>query len=456
MQSDLLYFVDSNPLMKKLLAYRYWIMAALALIAVLIYRFGFMAVQGDTQLEAEVKRGKFESVVFSAGELLAKNSENINGPEGIRQVGIWQVKIQDLVAEGTVVEAGDYVATLDQTEISSKIRDTEAELEKSESQYTQVKLDTTLTLRSARDELLNLEFQLEQKEITLQQSRFEPPATIRQAELELQKGRRDLEQARQNYQVKRLQAEAKMAEAQANLQQVKNKMDNLRTVSQQFTITAPMPGMVIYMREWGGTKKKVGSTISPWDPAVATLPDLREMLSKTYVNEVDIRKVQAGQPVRISLDAFPDLQLRGKVSQVANVGEQKGNTDAKVFEVTIEVLDTDSTVRPGMTTGNRIVTSTLKDTLMVPLEAIFVEDGVQVAYRRDGLNAEKVQVKLGETNENEAVLAQGLREGDKLSLNRPGGWEQMDIRMLDGSTKKPGKKAPADSTATAKSTAWRR
>jgi hypothetical protein len=66
--------------MKKLLAYRYWLLAALAVVLVLIYQFGFKVVQGDTQLEAEVKRGKFESVVFSAGELLAKNSENINGP----------------------------------------------------------------------------------------------------------------------------------------------------------------------------------------------------------------------------------------------------------------------------------------------------------------------------------------------------------------------------------------
>lgn len=434
--------------MQKLLTYKYWIGGALLLVLWLVYQFGFQAVQSGTELETEVKRSTFESVVFSAGELLAKNSENINGPEGIRQVGIWQVKIQDLVPEGTLVEEGDYVAALDQTEISSKIKDTGAELEKVESQYTQVKLDTTLSLRAARDELLNLEFQLEQKQITLQQSRFEPPAIIRQAELELQKGQRDLEQARQNYKVKKLQAEAKMAEAQANLQQVRNKMDNLQVVSRQFTITAPKPGMVIYMREWGGAKKKVGSSISPWDPAVATLPDLREMLSKTYVNEVDIRKVQVGQKVNISLDAFPDLKLKGKVTQVANVGEQKGNTDAKVFEVVIELTQTDSTVRPGMTTGNRIVTSTLRDTLMVPLEAIFVEEGIQFAYLKSGINIEKVEVKIAETNENEAVVAAGLREGDKVLLSRPVGYEQKSIRLLNGKSHEPGKTRSPDSTTT--------
>lgn len=416
--------------MKSLRKYRYWFIAAGLVVGVALYQFVFKTDTAGIELEAEVRRGTFESVVFSAGELLAKHSENIDGPDGLRQIGIWQVKIQDLIAEGTVVEEGDYVAALDQSEISGKIKDTGAELEKAESQFLQVKLDTTLSMRTSRDELLNLEFQLQQKEITLEQSRFEPPAIIRQAELDLDKGRRDLKQAKENYQVKQQQAAAKMAEAQATLQQVRNKMEMLQKVGNTFTITAPKAGMVIYMREWGGSKKKVGSTISPWDPAVATLPDLREMLSKTYVNEVDIRKVQEGQEVRIGLDAFPDLQLKGKVTQVANVGEQRGNTDAKVFEVVIELLETDSTVRPGMTTGNRIVTSTLADTLIVPLEAIFVEESKQFVYLKTGLSTEKVQVKIGESNENEAVVIAGLQQGDIVLLNKPAGAENKKMKLL--------------------------
>jgi hypothetical protein len=134
--------------------------------------------------------------------------------------------------------------------------------------------------------------------------------------------------------------------------------------------------------------------------------------------------------VRIGLDAFPDLQLKGKVTQVANVGEQRGNTDAKVFEVVIELLETDSTVRPGMTTGNRIVTSTLADTLIVPLEAIFVEEGLQFVYLKTGLSTEKVQVIIGESNENEAVLVAGLQEGDIVLLNKPAGAENKKIKLL--------------------------
>src|SRR4051795_7816765 len=137
-----------------------------------------------------------------------------------------------------------------------------------------------------------------------------------------------------------------------------------------FTIKAPPPGMVIYVREWNGKKKGVGSQWSPWDPTVATLPDLTQMESDTYINEVDVRKVAVGQKVEISLDADPTKKLSGTVTQIANVGEQRPNQDSKVFEVKIQVTKADTTLRPGMTTSNAIETAAVPNVLSVPLEAV--------------------------------------------------------------------------------------
>lgn len=55
---------------------------------------------------------------------------------------------------------------------------------------------------------------------------------------------------------------------------------------------------------------------------MATLPDLSKMITKTYVNEIDISKVKVNQKVDISIDAFPDKKLSGVVTEVANIGEQ--------------------------------------------------------------------------------------------------------------------------------------
>jgi hypothetical protein len=191
----------------------------------------------------------------------------------------------------------------------------------------------------------------------------------------------------------------------------------MQDIIQNFVIKAPSDGMVIYKREWNGAKRKVGSEISPWDPVVATLPDLSSMISKTYVNEIDVSKVKTGQKVRLTVDAFPDKTYTGAVTSVANIGEQLPNTDAKVFEVIIKVDGSDPILRPSMTTGNQIITKTFTDVIFIPLETVFATpDSVPFVYTRNGW---RQVVVLGESNENDVIVEQGLAKGDKLFLSIP-------------------------------------
>ena len=220
----------------------------------------------------------------------------------------------------------------------SKVQDAQLEVDRMQSQYTQTQLDTALQMRQSRDELINLEYAVTEREIELDQSKFEPPATQRQAEMNLEKAKRALQQARENYKIKQDQNIAKMAEVNANLQKELRDMRGMMNLLQSFTITAPEGGMVIYKKGFDGLPMKEGSTINGWDPTVAELPDLTTMISKTYVNEVDVRKIKMGQLVDIGLDAFPEKRLKGQVIRVANVGEQRPNSDAKVFQVTVQVF----------------------------------------------------------------------------------------------------------------------
>nr|HPI45278.1 hypothetical protein [Tenuifilaceae bacterium] len=255
----------------------------------------------------KVVQGKFEILVNVTGELKAQNSEDITAPTELRgrSFRISEVKIQDLIPEGTVVDSGAYVATLDRSALSNQLKSTEDELEKSQQAYLKVQLDTTLQLRELRNTLINLKFDMEEKKIVLEQSKYEPPATQRQAQINLDKAEREHRQASHNYNLKREQAEASMKEVAINLERQRRERQDMLDVLSKFVIRAPKPGMVIYYREWGGTKRKVGSSVSPWDLTVATLPDLSVMNSKTYVNEIDISKIKKNQSVRISVDAFP-------------------------------------------------------------------------------------------------------------------------------------------------------
>jgi hypothetical protein len=405
--------------------------------------FFFGKTEQSANIVATVKKGSFPIEVTTTGELIAKSSEKINGPQGLRQIQIWQVKIQDIIPDGTVVDSGQYVASLDRTEISNKIKDEETNLEKLETQLTKTKLDTSLELRSARDELINLKYSLEEKKITLEQSKYEPPATIRQVEIDLEKGQRAYEQAEKNYKLRYQKAVANMQEVTASYTQAQRKLTQMTDVLKQFNVVAPKAGMVIYKRNWDGNKMGVGATVNAWENVVAELPDLREMISKTYINEIDVSKVKVGQEVEIGIDAFPQKKFTGMVVEVANIGEQLQNTNAKVYEVRIIVNEYDSILRPAMTTKNKIRTSVVDSVLFIPIEAIFNSDSLTFVYKLDGKSVTRQQVIVGLSNDNEIIIKAGLEANDQVLLVPPEKADELDINVLPKETIEKFKEKPA-------------
>jgi hypothetical protein len=298
-------------------------------------------------------------------------------------------------------------------------------------------------MRAARDELLNLKYSVEEARIVLEQSKFEPPATIRQSEITLDKSQRALEQAKKNYNLKLQKIKASMQDVSASYEQARRQLESLVEVRNQFTVKAPKKGMLIYRRNWDGKKMGVGAQISGWDNVVATLPDLSKMITKTYVNEIDISKVKVNQEVEIGIDAFPDKKLTGKVREVANIGEQLSGANAKVFEVVITVNEFDSILRPAMTTKNTIITNVFADVLFIPIEAVHTTDTITWVIS----GKKRKQVIVGESNDNQIVVKQGLEEGEEVLLTTPANAEELSFYNLKGELTdlKPKKEASVES-----------
>lgn len=410
---------------------KFLIGGGIALVLILGFFTFSSSSESESNLLVEVEQGEFVVDIMTSGALEAKNSVPIKGPNGLRQHRIWNVTIQDIIDEGTYVKKGQYIAALDPSEVTGKIKDSQLEVDQKQSQFTQTRLDTTLAMREARDELVNLEYAVREKKLILDQSQFEPPATIQKAEIDFEKSERTLSQATENYQIKRQQNRAKMQEVAAELRKEKNELEGLEELSSKFTILAPEDGMLIYKKSWDGNSIKAGSQIGAWDPTVATLPDLSKMLSKTYVNEVDVRKVEPGQDVEIGFDAFPEKQLNGKVVKVANVGEQLPNSDAKVFAVEIEVFGTDPLLKPGMTTSNKIITQTVDDALFLPLEGLHSQDdSITYVFKRNGMKTQKQEVMIGDANSEMVLILGGLDAGDLVSLSSVSGMENKKVDLL--------------------------
>lgn len=406
-------------------------------VLIVVFSLAWFASSGKSGSDPDViltpKRGEFFVTVTTTGELQAKSSIQVMGPQNARAASIWQMKITNLVPEGTVVKKGDFIAELDKSEITGKFKESQLSVQKLEAQYTQTQLDSALALSQARDELINLHYAEEEKRIIFEQSAYEAPAMRRQAEIDYERAQRNYEQAKKNYVTKTKQSIAKMQAVEADLMKERQRMELYQKTMAEFTINAPADGMVIYAREWNGKKKVVGSTINAWEPSVATLPDLREMESITYVNEVDIQKIAVGQKVKLKLDADPKKILTGKVTGLANIGEQRPNSDAKVFEVRIQVHESDTTLRPAMTTSNEILVAKLADVLHIPLECIHTEGTMTFVFKKDGGSTVKQQVKLSLMNENEAAVVEGISDKDQILASLPNEPEKLKTVSLAAS-----------------------
>ncbi|MEX2641079.1 MAG: efflux RND transporter periplasmic adaptor subunit [Balneolales bacterium] len=362
--------------------------------------------------------GLFDVSITTSGELRAETSTSIRGPENMRNYRINNVPILRLVPEGTVVEKGDFVAELDRSSVLSTLQDAELDLEEEETQLEQAQLDSALTLSQARYDILDLEYNLEERKIAVEQAEYESPAVQRQADIALEQAERQLEQAKSRYVTTVMQAEANLRRRQNEVQEERYDVERITEIMERFEIRAPENGMVIYRRNDDGSKVKEGSTIYGWNPIVAELPDFSVMESVTYINEVDINKIKLQQPVSIGLDANPDKILSGIVTEVTNIGEQRPNSNSKVFEVVIRVSEPDSTLRPAMTTSNTIQVNSADHALFVPLETVFTQDSMMVVYKR-GARPVMQQVVLGLMNENEVVILEGVDRNDQLFLTRP-------------------------------------
>ncbi len=387
---------------------------------IFLIAFTILTDRGDkSTVFAEVFQGSFEITINATGELMAEKSVDIMGPDIAqrRDVRSSNIRIQDLVPEGTVVNAGDYVATLDRTLYANDLKDLQERLATLNTELGMRLLDSTVVLNGLRDDIRNQKFTVEEARITLRNSQYESPAIVRQAEINLDQAQRTLDQKKRYYTLRVAQLERDINNRRTFIGRLERRVSDTQELLEGFTITAPSAGMVVYKRDRRGTKRRIGSTISPFDRAVASLPDLSTMVSRVYINEIEMSRVTPGQKVDIRVDALPDKLFKGTLTSIANIGEALPNSDFKMFEAHIVIDGIDPEFRPSMTTDNKIYIKTYDNVVYVPLDCVRTgPDSIPVVYTRSG---HKQVVIPGESNDKFVIIEKGLEPGPMLHTTMP-------------------------------------
>ncbi|HCY41720.1 MAG TPA: RND transporter [Prolixibacteraceae bacterium] len=407
----------------------------LVLAAVLLLVLYLSFRQGETdfsKITTEVQRGTFSAVIFSSGQLESEKSISINIPEKLndRNLRIYELTITDMVEEGTLVDSGDYVATLDHKAVEEQIKAAQDDLERTLSEYEDGKIDSNLNLSNQRDIITNARLDLAEKKIIMEESVFESPSIQKKASMDNEKAARRLEQEQMAYKLKKRQEENKVERRYINYRQVLERSQELEKLFNSLEITAPKAGILTYMKFSWGEIIKTGSKVGPYNSVIATIPEMTNLISRTYINEIDISKIKIGQNVKLGIDAFPDKQLTGSVIAVANIGQAMPNSDAKVFEVKIKIFGIDNDLKPAMTTSNAIEAGTFADTLMIASDAVFENDSLKFVYLGTDKPVKQI-VWLGDENENHVLIRKGLKAGDVVWLTEPEGANNLKFNGLE-------------------------
>lgn len=174
-------------------------------------------------------------------------------------------------------------------------------------------------------------------------------------------------------------------------------------------ITAPFSGIVT------DSTGMVGDLVSP-NTIAFRIDDLSQMFVDVEIPEVDINRVKVGQEVTLTFDAIATTEYQGRVTEVAKIGTSAAG--AVNFKVTIEVLNPDEQVMPGMTAAVNIVVSDVKDVLSVPNRAVRLVDGKRVVYLLKNGMTEMVEIEIGSSSDTMSEVISGdLKPGDVLILN---------------------------------------
>lgn len=368
---------------------------------------------------SEVKRGSFEIAVSNSGELIPETAIDIKGPNIVQNMNfrVAPIRITDIVPEGTIVKKGGYIASLDRTNFNNTYKDESDIFKTIQTDLDMKLLDSAVTLSTLRDDIKNQTFAVEEADITVDQSKYEPPAVQRQALLELDKTKRFLEWKQRLYNLRYVQTVSEIKNLKRTYESQRRKVKDLGDVLAGFTVTAPSDGMVIYTKDRMGVKTKTGSYLNPFNPIVASLPDLSGMISRIYVSEIDVTKIKPGQPVNLTVDAFQEKKYTGRITSIANIGEQLANSDTKMFEVLVKVDGSDPSLRPSMTTSNKVITKLFDDVVYVPIESVQAgADSIPYVYTTNGT---RQVVVLGESNDKNIIVEQGLSAGTSVWLSTP-------------------------------------
>ncbi|MEM9643715.1 MAG: efflux RND transporter periplasmic adaptor subunit [Planctomycetota bacterium] len=457
-------------------------MTALVVLLVLAGVSGFVGykfylesddtVSADDLISTQVERGAFDHIVLEQGEI--ESSSNIEIACQVKSRAGGSTPILWVIDEGSAVKKGDKLVELDSASLEDLVKDqrilviaAEANVTTADAAVKQATISRQEYLegvfkteeRAIKSEMAVAEQDLRKTQLALQSSeRLVAKGLVKSLQLEADRfavanARNQLEAAEgrlrvlQNLTRQKMlvqfdsdieAAEATLAAMRSELSETQRELADLEQQLDNCVMYAPADGVVVHANKFssrGGNAEFVveaGANVRERQ-AIINLPDPSQMQIKCTVNESRITLIQPGMPVKVRIDALPDVDLRGVVTKVNRYAEPGSwfSSSVKEYATFVKIIDPPQSIRTGMTAETQIFVEQLEDALQIPIQGLYQHgDQMFTLVKKGPTSFETKPVKIQATNDTMASIAEGLDEGEEVILNLRDHLDLMDLPEL--------------------------
>lgn len=371
---------------------------------------------GSRQTSSTVARRDFVRILRLSGTVEAVESTTVSTPR-LTGPGNQSLVITRLVKGGAPVNKGDLIVEFDRQAQIATALDRRAELNDLEQQIRKREATENATRAKDDGEISLAESAVARARLERLKNEFLSKIEAEKNDQALEQAEATLKQLKATYALKRKAAEADLQILKIRRHRAENAMRQAEGNANRMAVVSPIGGMAVIRTIW---KSNTMAEIQEGEEVRAGIPVVdivnpQRMRVRARVNQADINELKVGQPVRVGLDAYPDLSFEGTIAQVSPIGVVSTlSPKVRIFVVLVDINGTHPNLMPDLTASLDVELQRIPGALVVPRDALrHEEDRVFVQVQR-GSSFQDQAVKVEAVSAHEAAVT-GVDEGAVLA-----------------------------------------
>jgi multidrug efflux pump subunit AcrA (membrane-fusion protein) len=366
-----------------------------------------------------VSRRDFVRSVRLSGTVEAVQSTTVSAPR-LSGPNTMSLVITRLVRPGSAVRRGDLIVEFDRQQQITNALDRRAEFQELEQQIRKREAQERAAAAKDESEIKVAESSVSRAELEMLKNDMIARIAAEKNTLAREQAQATLAQLKTTYDLKRKAAEADIQILRIRRGRAENAMRMAEANAEQMAILSPISGMAVLKSIWKSNSMaevQEGEEIRAGVPIV-DIVDPNAMRVRVRVNQGDINELRIGQPVRVGLDAYPDLHFPGRVAQISPLGVMSNQSNkVRAFVVLIRIEGSHANLMPDLTASLDVELARTPSAVVVPLDAVRHDGERSLVSVQQGSGFEDRPVTLGPRNAHEVVITSGLEAGTVVERN---------------------------------------